>query len=203
MNLRKVTIKLNGTKPVVNRKLVVPDDMSLAVFHLLIQIVMPWENYHLYEFKAGYDRWREELDELGMDFGRAPNLIADECTIAGAVKKTGENKFKYLYDFGDDWEHIISIGAIVNSDPDEIYPKLEEANGICPPEDCGGLGGYYHMLEVLNDSNHEEYEEMKEWIGNEFNPDKEVYYFLMTEVVKFAQIYQKTLSMGKKNQIKM
>ena len=191
MGLRTVTIKLNGTKPIVSRKLFVPDDMKLSVFHLLIQAAMPWENSHLYEFKVGQDRWREELDEMGIDFGRKPNFIADEWSIADLIEQTGKTEITYLYDFGDSWEHTISIGPVMEAESDEIYPQLSEAKGVCPPEDCGGIGGYYYTLDILNDPGHEEYQETKEWVGEDFDPNADVSWTLTMEVAKFAQLYEK------------
>ena len=40
-----------------------------------------------------------------------------------------------------------------------------------PPEDCGGLPGYEHFLEVLSDPGHEEYGDLKDWIGGDFDPE--------------------------------
>jgi hypothetical protein len=36
----------------------------------------------------------------------------------------------------------------------------------CPPEDCGGIPGYYGLLAALVDPKHEQHEEMKEWVGD-------------------------------------
>ena len=40
----------------------------------------------------------------------------------------------------------------------------------CPPEDCGGIGVYYRMLEIIKDPNHEEYESYIEWLEDDFDP---------------------------------
>ena len=191
MGLRRVTIELNDIKPVVSRKLIVPDDMRLSVFHLLIQAVMPWYNYHLYEFKAGNDRWLEELDVMGMDFGEKPNFIADEWSIADLIEHTGKTEMTYLYDFGDHWEHTISIGGGVRRDSQEYYPLLTKAKGVCPPEDCGGVWGYNNMLNILKDRKHEEYESMREWVGKDFDPKADISWTVKLEVAKFAQLYEK------------
>lgn len=55
-------------------------------------------------------------------------------------------------------------------DPNIILPLCVRAKGACPPEDVGGMWGYYDFLEALNDSEHPEYEESKEWIGGAFDP---------------------------------
>ena len=191
MALRRVTIKLNDTKPLVSRKLIVPDDMRLSVFHLLIQAVMPWYNCHLYEFQAGNDRWQEDLDEMWIDYLDKPNLIADEWSIADLIKTTGKSEFSYLYDFGDSWEHTITVGSRVGRDRDEYYPLLTQAKGVCPPEDCGGIWGYYNMLKILNDPKHEEHEITRIWVGDNFDPKADVSWTLKLEAIKFAQLYEK------------
>ena len=40
----------------------------------------------------------------------------------------------------------------------------------CPPEDCGGVWGYADMLEKLKHPGNEEYEDLIEWLGEEFDP---------------------------------
>ena len=52
----------------------------------------------------------------------------------------------------------------------EVYPNLE-GERACPPEDCGGIGGYEYLLEALDDPDHEEHQDMKEWVG-EFDSEK-------------------------------
>jgi hypothetical protein len=42
--------------------------------------------------------------------------------------------------------------------------------GVCPPEDVGGIGGYAHLLEVLADPDHPEYEELQAWTGGHVDP---------------------------------
>jgi hypothetical protein len=41
----------------------------------------------------------------------------------------------------------------------------------CPPEDCGGVTGYYHLLEALADPEHEDHEILLEWVGGKFDPE--------------------------------
>ena len=83
--------------------------------------------------------------------------------------------FTYIYDFGDDWEHRVDVESVL-TDFDEMHPVVVKAKGACPFEDCAGLYGYYHILKVLEDPAHEEYEETAEWLENtgctadEFDP---------------------------------
>ena len=91
----------------------------------------------------------------------------------------------YEYDFGDSWEHIIVLEKIIPVEQKEKYPKIIAGANACPPEDCGGIGGYYDMLEALKDPKSPEYEEFREWLGlekidDDFDPShfdlKEVFF---------------------------
>lgn len=78
-------------------------------------------------------------------------------------------KFRYCYDFGDDWIHEIQIEGEIASDGERVARCLTGKNA-CPPEDCGGPYGYAQLLAVLADPAHEEHEEMREWIGGDLDP---------------------------------
>jgi hypothetical protein len=76
----------------------------------------------------------------------------------------------YQYDFGDDWEHRIVLEARGPADADRRYPSCTAGGRSAPPEDSGGVPGYEHLLEVLADPGHPEYEELREWVPAEFDP---------------------------------
>jgi hypothetical protein len=77
----------------------------------------------------------------------------------------------YTYDFGDNWEHKIQLEKILPREEGVTYPICIKGKRACPPEDCGGIWGYAELLEILGNPNHEEYEEMLEWLGGEFDPE--------------------------------
>ncbi len=77
-------------------------------------------------------------------------------------------------DSGDNWEHEITVEDLLDADPDTHYPVLLAAKGSCPPEDCGGPWGYANLRQILADPNHDEHQDMLEWLGldnaSEFDP---------------------------------
>lgn len=170
----KIQLK-NITKPPVWRKVVVPSNITFSMFHSIIQVAMGWYDSHLYSFSPtgyGSEPWIEEdsdMFSLGFDDDNDDdNDDDDELTLATKLKlsdifKTEGQTFTYIYDFGDDWEHKITLEEIdkLNISP---IPKLIGGKGACPPEDCGGAWGYENMKEVLSDKNHPEHEDMKEWL---------------------------------------
>ncbi len=163
-------IQLQGiTNPPVWRRVVVPADTTFSMFHLVIQAAMGWFDAHLYSFSpSGYGSipWiEEEPDEDDLiDFGirNKKSTPASDIKLSDIFKKKGQT-FTYIYDFGDDWTHKITLEEIdkKNISP---FPKLIAGKGTCPPENCGGPMGYERMKEVLTDKNHPEYQDLKEWL---------------------------------------
>jgi hypothetical protein len=78
---------------------------------------------------------------------------------------------RYEYDFGDGWEHIIKLEKILPRDDQIDYPKCVTGKRACPPEDCGGSGGYERLLDIISNTSHEEYVEMITWLGGKFDPE--------------------------------
>ena len=49
-------------------------------------------------------------------------------------------------------------------------PVCLEGAQACPPEDCGGVPGYYDALEALKRASTPERRSLREWLGN-YNPE--------------------------------
>jgi hypothetical protein len=79
---------------------------------------------------------------------------ARSATPDGYIEDTGARSIRYIYDFGDSWEHKLRIGKITDPVPGELYPRLTEISGRCPPEDVGGFPGYEQFLEAMADPRH-------------------------------------------------
>ena len=71
----------------------------------------------------------------------------------------------YEYDFGDGWEHLIEVQKVMPKEAGQKYPQLLKGKGACPPEDCGGIWGYYDFVEAINDPKHKSHKDMVEWMG--------------------------------------
>ena len=85
------------------------------------------------------------------------------------------DRLSYTYDFGDNWEHTILVEAITSPEPGIAYPRCLTGRRACPPEDCGGIGGYDYLIEILTDPEDEEHEDRLEWLGldsaDQFDPE--------------------------------
>lgn len=165
--IARLKITLDDVKPVVLRRIEVPFDIRLDRLHLTIQAAMGWTNSHLYEIRAGGAGWStpDPDADWGGDF-----MDARKARLGDILEDIGTKTLKYLYDFGDGWEHTIKIERLVDPKPGMLYPSLIEAKGHCPPEDVGGPWGYSELLEALADPSHERHGELKEWLADDFNP---------------------------------
>ena len=167
--IARLMIKLKGQSIRVSRRIEVRLDTRLADLHLMFQVAMGWENYHLYEFQVGRSIRYGVPDPAWEDAGLRS---AKNANLADLIDKAGRNStFDYLYDFGDNWLHTVTLEAAADAAPDVTYPRLLEAHGRCPPEDCGGPDGYVHYLEAISDPDHEDHAEMVEWRGPGFEPE--------------------------------
>jgi hypothetical protein len=158
-------IKLDDVEPAVLRRVQVPVTIRLDRLHMVLQAAMGWTNSHLYEIRVRDVGW-------GMpdpDFGDGP-LDASKVRLIDVLEDVGARSLKYLYDFGDGWEHSIRIERVTNVVPGMTYPCLVEVTGRCPPEDVGGPWGYREFLDAIANPDHEEHAERLEWIGGSFDP---------------------------------
>lgn len=154
----QIKIKLlEVSKPSVWRRLQLRDDTRLDHLHWLIVAAFGWEGYHMHCFTSGLDSFGVPDPELG---------FVDErhVTLGELVRQAGD-RFRYTYDFGDDWQHEIVVEDLLDLDPAADYPVLVAAQGACPPEDCGGPWGYADLKEILADPSHEQHREMLDWLG--------------------------------------
>lgn len=159
-------ITLDDVKPAVLRRIEVPLGIRLDRLHLAIQAAMGWSNSHLYEIRARDIGWGDP----DPDGGDGP-LDARKARLIDVLEDVGVKTLRYIYDFGDGWDHTIKIERITDAVPGVAYPRLVEAAGRCPPEDVGGPWGYAEFLEAINDPKHERHVELMDWIGDDFDPN--------------------------------
>lgn len=160
-------ISLHGIKPTIWRQFTVPSTISFKKLHDVIQIVMGWENYHLFEFHYGPYEIGIPDDEF---------FMTDEFHWDARYKKLStatlniNDKFTYVYDFGDDWVHQLKIEKMEELTENNNRIQCISGKRASPPEDVGGPYGYELHLEALRDENHPEHESALEWRGP-FNPE--------------------------------
>ena len=160
----KVTLK--DSKPKIWRRFQAEDDLMFFDLHYIIQAVMGWENDHLYQFIVEKNRYIGDPEMLESD-----DIMDDGKTKLSDIFNEPKTKIIYEYDFGDGWEHELVLEKILEKDPKQHYPVCLAGKLNCPPEDCGGIYGFNNMMQILKDEKHPNHEGIKEWIGENYNPD--------------------------------
>jgi hypothetical protein len=165
----QLKVTLLGTKPPIWRRLLVPADLTLAQLHDVLQAAMGWQDCHLHEFSVG-GRHFGRPDPEDRLMGMPPVENERTVRLSRVLTRVGA-KAIYTYDFGDSWEHGIVLEKRLGYDPTIAYPLCTGGKLACPPEDCGGIGGFYHLLDVLSDPTHEEHDELHDWVGDDYDPE--------------------------------
>ena len=165
----RLKIELCDLDPPVWRRVAVPADFPLRRLHDVIQAVFCWLGGHLHQFEVD-DRIYCRSEFPGAGFGLA-RRYSDRNTTLGALVERGSERFVYRYDFGDDWEHVVTVERVEAPQAGVEYPVLLDGAWRAPPEDCGGPPGFEAFLEVLADEAHDEHEDLMDWYGGPFDPD--------------------------------
>ena len=168
----QIKITLKGTKPPIWRRLQVKSNTRMADLHLILQRVMGWYGGHLHQYIVGKRPFQQHIGTRDEDaFGETFD-VTDETRVKLSDIVTGEKfKFTYEYDFGDGWEHELLVEKILPVDPKARYPLCLAGKLHCPPEDVGGVWGYYDFLNAIKDETHLEHEDQLEWVGGDFDPE--------------------------------
>jgi hypothetical protein len=168
-------LALIGVEPTVWRRIQVPETYSFWDLHVALQDSMGWLDYHLHVFRVARPGIGE-VEQVGIPDddpleGDKPTLPGWEIPITRYFPRP-ETIAYYEYDFGDGWEHELTLEAILPRQAGQKYPLCLDGARACPPEDCGGVYGYENLLAVSHDPTHQEYESTLEWLGSRFDPDK-------------------------------
>ena len=157
----QVKVTLRGSKPPIWRRLRLPDTTTLAGLHRVLQAAFGWEDAHLHIFEIDGQRYAPESFELGYAKASDRVQLSSVCSVPGA-------KMVYEYDLGDSWTHDLVV--------EEVNVADGVGHAVClggrragPIEDCGGVGGWDYLCEILADPEHPEHAERLDLLG--FRPE--------------------------------
>lgn len=166
MNILQLKITLLGIEPKIYRIVQVPATITLRNLHKVLQRVMEWENYHLYQFVKDRDSFGPKSRDFDM-----PEVQNDKSVPVADLLPKPRHKMHYEYDFGDGWLHEILLQKILPAEEGVRYPVCTEGKYAGPPEDSGGPPGYCDLLEALDDPAHEGHEVAKDWLGEDYDAE--------------------------------
>lgn len=176
----QLKITLLGIRPPIWRRLLIPADATFWDLHVALQDAMGWTDTHLHEFSVGslpggrrllIGADAESLLEDPTDESASTSALLSWQVPLSAHLGRAMQKIRYVYDFGDYWDHVILLEKVLLPEPGRRYPQCVAGRRACPPEDCGGPPGYGALLEALADPADEQHDEYLEWVGEEFDPD--------------------------------
>jgi len=172
-------IELLDIEPAIWRRFVVPVTITLDRLHDVLQIVMGWTDSHLHEFIIGNKRYTEYPES------KEDGLVGGRYRLGDLIKQKGRT-FRYLYDFGDSWEHKLVLEENRWFNP-ELGTKIAclEGERACPPEDVGGAPGYFQFCKILKDPNHEGHESYMEWSGGDYDGERFDVHAVNGELMKY------------------
>lgn len=169
-SIYQIKITLRDSKPPIWRRVLISSETTLSKLHNIIQSAMGWYDGHLHAFEIQGKQYSAPLPydpghlrEMGM---KSTNRVK----LNKFIRVEGE-KFRYDYDFGDDWQHEIVLEKIEPADPKQKLPLCIKGKRACPPEDVGGVWGYDGFLKAISDPKHPEHESYLGWIGEDFDPE--------------------------------
>ncbi|KAG8185213.1 hypothetical protein JTE90_025885 [Oedothorax gibbosus] len=165
----QLRITLNDISPPVWRSIQVPGDFKFEELHYAIQRAMGWKSCHQYKFRVSEGgRYAElhigERDDTNYILGPEPQPA--KFVRVATYFQHDKAWCIYEYDFEALWKHSVELETIITKEEGKTYPLCIAGSGICPPENVGGLAGYYKHMEIIKNPQHPEYEEHMEWFAD-------------------------------------
>ena len=145
----RLRIELVDARPPVRREVLLDAASVVGDLHEVIQAVFGWHDAHLHAFTGG---------------ARSQEEVAERTPLTRALG-SGREALVYTYDFGDDWEHRITLLGVEPSEGEGGLPRCTGATGRAPDEDSGGVWGWSDLLATADDPGADEHEEIREWLG--------------------------------------
>ena len=164
----QLKVTLQDSHPAIWRRIQVADNILLPHLHGVLQLAMGWTNSHLHWFRVDKQIYTEPSPDFEFDVIDYRTVRLNQ--IAPAVK----DRFSYLYDFGDSWEHdiVVEKTETVPLEKDARYPRYIDGARACPPDDVGGVWGYADFVKAISNPKHPEHDEILTWVGGQFDPEK-------------------------------
>jgi hypothetical protein len=170
----RFVVTLEGTKPPIWRRIEIPATYDFWGLHVAIQDAMGWLDYHLHESEVRNPSTGEVV-RVGIPDDEFPDelLTAPSCglPVAPYFHEPGMVR-RYVYDVADDWVHRLTYEGRSPRVPGTKYPLCTGGARRCPPEDCGGLGGFKEFLAAIADRQHDKHDTLPAWAGGAYHPDE-------------------------------
>ena len=168
----RLRVELAEVEPPAWRRVEVPSDLTLDRMHEVLQVAMGWTNSHLHQFFSGSGIDDPNAERYLMPFSIEEGMVGidEQLVRLDEVLIDPGDQLWYEYDFGDSWNHRIELEDVRPIEADAALIRCLAGENACPPEDCGGIPGYQHLIEVIAGPPGDEREELLGWLGRPFDP---------------------------------
>ena len=136
-----------------SRQVKIPKNITFTQLHLLIQKLFNFDDYHNFEFQIPNQSADEDTVDLNdvkqtIDYTESDNIRISEVF--------DENKVAlYVYDFGDNWEIVIS--KLEDIDYDNVTALITDYKGkYSPMDDIGGVFVFEEIMEAVGEGDDED-----------------------------------------------
>jgi hypothetical protein len=162
----QLRIELKEVQPLVWRRLVIPENVTLTKLAIILEYAMGWHGGHLHEFVVG----RMHYGIPDEDWPGAEPFTDERRVRLNTLVESGARRFTFLYDFGDGWEHTIKIEDLVMPPKEGKRINCLAGENACPPEDVGGPYAYFDFVASIRDPTDVEHSSNLQWVGGSFDP---------------------------------
>ena len=147
----RLRIELQETNPKVWCRVDMPLSATLLAVHEIIQVLMGWNDVHLFEFTAGDRIYGEPYPD---DPNGDRKIYKATSVRLRTLLDRGIHRFLYVYDFGDYWRLDVTVEEVRDGTSGIDYPAFVDGARRAPPEDVGGTAGFEGFLEAVTDPEH-------------------------------------------------
>ena len=188
--LKKSTlrIELENSEPLIWRELEVPSNLCLTSLAQAILLAFGWNEDHLHQFlESRKNHYATSINELGGTLYPGTK-DGSRYGVSHLLKKQGDSVL-FEYDYGDSWYHKVKLKSVADyADYETKAVRLIGGANACPPDDCGGIYRYRHLVELMQKKpQSSELSEFYDWMGCKWDPE----FFPMDETVKAVDTMNK------------
>ena len=154
-------VLLLDINPRIWRRFLIISEATFMNLHYAIQYAFGWKDCHLYEFLDGKGKEGDLLppyatgqpriarSEHAEPFDDEPDVPEADAIELRVYFPTNNRRCFYVYDFGDNWQHVVDLKGTIDQ-PEKLTRLLLDGARACPPEDCGGTMGYEECCEAAS-----------------------------------------------------
>ena len=181
-------IELENSEPLIWRELEVPSNLCLTSLAQAILLAFGWNEDHLHQFlESRKNHYATSINELGGTLYPGTK-DGSRYGVSHLLKKQGDSVL-FEYDYGDSWYHKVKLKSVADyADYETKAVRLIGGANACPPDDCGGIYRYRHLVELMQKKpQSSELSEFYDWMGCKWDPE----FFPMDETVKAVDTMNK------------